>query len=469
MGSVGAFSETLSESHGSVLFVSEIRADRRSRECDPVPGRVDQLRELAEQAREVTTSMAKLLHDLGRSGEHLTHGFSSVHDFVREDLGIPSFQIRPMLDLGRALGLEASHVEVSDGEGDEDAAAAPPTVEDRVAVRAMSIDNAVVLGALYRRLGQELSDRERARWTRLAERVSTHRLRGLVRKRVEDAAQGEETVPLALRVTESTREAFRRARELASRRAGQWLTEGQVFSLVVRRFVDTEDERLRGEKLRRVPDTRALPGDRYIPAQVKRDVRRRAHDRCEVPGCSFGAWVEFMHVAEAHRDGGSREADNLVLGCSTHHVLLDAGVIRFGGWRDGKPVFLDRNGREIRRGSVEQRPLPPEAGSGRRSSSEAGPHTPPGSDEHDDGSDRPPGGWSSDDGSDPDLGGPDRVAEREPVWRSCLARSSATARDRARAAPHERVRSEAGRSRESAHGCGPRTPSTVIDRPDRPP
>lgn len=336
------------------MFVSTTSTDRRSRRTDDDTEFLARVQRFAAAYLTAQRDLAKVLVELAGRGGHLLAASGSIRDYARVHLGIPGRDVAQLLDLGSALDVPAAHVqgaERPDGSPAEDGTAEDdvPLVEDRIVAGEMSTQNAALIGGLYRRLG-DVSAEERAEWTAYAEDDSTWKLRQRIRKRIEEAEQREPTVPVSLRVTESAREDFHRARELASRKARKWLTEGQTFALVVRRFLDVEDERLVGDKLRRVPDTRERPKSRYVPAKVKREVRRRARDRCEVPGCSNGAFLELMHVTRAHRDGGSREIDNLALGCSTHHFLLDAGVIRFGGWRDGRPVFLDRRGEEIREG-----------------------------------------------------------------------------------------------------------------------
>lgn len=351
--------KVLSAARVSILFVIEVRTDRRSRHIETDADEVRELDVVADAYLERKRELAKRLARFEAGGGHLALAYGSVRDYARQRLGIPGVEIAPLLDLGRALLVKATHL-VVDGSSEDGPSAsgepsvprlpAVPLVEQRVVERAMSTENATTLGRLLRQVPDIDAD-ERAQWTRRAETQSAWKLRRLVRERIEEAAQGEVTVPIALQVTERARDDFRRARELASRRAGQWLTEGQTFALVVRRFVHAEDQRFVGEKRRRVAGTagpvEGRPRTRYVPAAVKRAVRERADDCCEVPGCSSATFLELMHVGVAHRDGGSREADNLALGCSTHHFLLDAGVIRFAGWRDGRPVFRDRCGREL--------------------------------------------------------------------------------------------------------------------------
>ena len=66
----------------------------------------------------------------------------------------------------------------------------------------------------------------------------------------------------------------------------------------------------------------AMPGTRYIPAAVRREVWRRDAARCGFVGasgrCSETAFLEFHHV-EPHAVGGRPTADNIQLRCRAHN------------------------------------------------------------------------------------------------------------------------------------------------------
>src|SRR6185295_4965642 len=110
-------------------------------------------------------------------------------------------------------------------------------------------------------------------WLAKAETMPVPELRRRVNARLEEVAQGvESVVSVTLHVTQKTRESFARARVIASREAAVALTEGQTFTLLVNHYLDAKDERRRGEGERRVGPTAEQPQDRYIPAEVRRAV-----------------------------------------------------------------------------------------------------------------------------------------------------------------------------------------------------
>ncbi|HMG55912.1 MAG TPA: HNH endonuclease signature motif containing protein [Kofleriaceae bacterium] len=80
-----------------------------------------------------------------------------------------------------------------------------------------------------------------------------------------------------------------------------------------------------------------------IPPSVARFVWHRDHGRCRVPGCRSARGLEIRHVVHrAH--GGSHDASNLVLCCSSCHQSHHAGVLTISGTADqlevGRPGHL---------------------------------------------------------------------------------------------------------------------------------
>jgi hypothetical protein len=316
----------------------QIVADRRRRTVDPSPDRVRDARRTAAVYLDSRLDMAKALAALQKGGDHLLLGYGSLRDYATQVLRIPGSEVRNLMDLGQSLGLLAAPADPpvgtatdASGETPEDAlfggdeprsSSPPPTIEDRVRDGALPTDNAAQLARLTRELGG-LSEEEQARWSRLAETTPGWKFRGMVSSAIESAKQGRPTQRFETYVTESAMEDFRRAKVIGSKRAGRRLTDGQTLALIARRFVEREDERYVGEKKRRVAHTNRVPSSRFVPAEVRRGIAAR---------------------------GGAREIDDLARGCTNHHLLLDAGLIRFVGFDAWKrPLFRARDGRLIQR------------------------------------------------------------------------------------------------------------------------
>ena len=67
-----------------------------------------------------------------------------------------------------------------------------------------------------------------------------------------------------------------------------------------------------------------------IPPRIRRLVHRRAHGRCEVPGCRSAKFLEIHHII--HRaDGGTHDPSLLLLVCSAHHRLIHRGALKVSG------------------------------------------------------------------------------------------------------------------------------------------
>ena len=229
-----------------------------------------------------------------------------------------------------------------------------------------------------------------AAWTREVAAMPMRRVLDRVNGAIEEIAQRQSTRPLTFHVGRSGRDLWRRAHRVACRREGRVLTQGEAFTLVVRDWVRRHDDLSAAPRGRRVGPTSERPGERHVPASVRREVRTRALDHCEFTGCGNGIWGQTAHVVP-HAAGGDREAGNLVLLCGTHHSLLDAGRLRFAGRGPDGVTFVDPTSGEVfapRPSAHAADALPPTAGGGR------GP---------------PPRGGAGGTGGD---GRPDRVGDR---------------------------------------------------------
>jgi HNH endonuclease len=70
-----------------------------------------------------------------------------------------------------------------------------------------------------------------------------------------------------------------------------------------------------------------------IPPSVARFVWRRDGGRCRVPGCRSARGLELHHII--HRaDGGSHDAGDIVLACSSCHQSHHTGVLTISGTAD---------------------------------------------------------------------------------------------------------------------------------------
>ena len=217
-----------------------------------------------------------------------------------------------------------------------------PLLEQKVTEGKITVAAASCVAAM---LADPKMLRDEDDWIGWAEHETTKRIRQRVRRRREEARVGDEPVcPLSLFVRAKARDDFQRAREVASAKAGRALTPGETFETVVDHYLDTFDVDRVAPGQRRCPPT-ALVDGRYVPMAVRREIYERQGHECAVPFCGHSMFLEKAHLW-AHASGGDREAENLVLLCSTHHWFLDRGSIKVVGTAS-KPQFFDSNGEDM--------------------------------------------------------------------------------------------------------------------------
>src|SRR5688500_12446416 len=81
-----------------------------------------------------------------------------------------------------------------------------------------------------------------------------------------------------------------------------------------------------------------------VSPSVRRQVWRRDHSRCIVPGCRSTRFLDLHHI-EWRCDGGDHSADNLGLTCTGHHLAVHEGRLVIRGRVSTGLVFLHADGR----------------------------------------------------------------------------------------------------------------------------
>ena len=67
-----------------------------------------------------------------------------------------------------------------------------------------------------------------------------------------------------------------------------------------------------------------------IPAAVRRQVERRDHGRCVVPGCRCSRYLHIHHIVP-RAQGGAHVAPNMALVCTVHHRAVHEGRLQIRG------------------------------------------------------------------------------------------------------------------------------------------
>jgi hypothetical protein len=302
-----------------------------------------------------------------RSPEALERLHRGVLDDVR---GLRSVQVglgQRLLALRRAdsffrfgtttFALYCEKVGLSAQEGREMAALAEssearPEVAEKLSEAKVSLQKVAAVAELLlepslRKQGED--------WLKKAETTSPGDLRDLVRERKEEAGLGRPPVSIHLSVSEEARDAFRRCRDLASRKAGTSLTEGQAFGAVCEDFLERHDPMREARRLETKDKAEAslkdkatgaedgAPRTRTILASTVRALLRQHGDRCWVEGCERRVFLDFAHRTP-FRAGGGQTSSNLLRLCHEHHGQYDGGGWRLVPRRDGVTVLIDRRG-----------------------------------------------------------------------------------------------------------------------------
>jgi len=81
-----------------------------------------------------------------------------------------------------------------------------------------------------------------------------------------------------------------------------------------------------------------------IPPAIRRQVLRRDHRRCSVPGCGSSRWVDLHHI-RARTDGGDHEPSNITTTCTGHHAAVHQGRLIITGRAPHDLRFTHGDGR----------------------------------------------------------------------------------------------------------------------------
>ncbi len=224
--------------------------------------------------------------------------------------------------------------------------------EGKVSVQKAALVAPLLLDAKLQKPGED--------WVAKAASLPHGDLRDLVRERREEVAQGTPTVPLRFCVSEKGLDSFGRCWDLASRKAGTCLTEGQAFETVCDDYLERHDPlreavrltakdeteaSLKGKALA-IEDVMGLPRSRAIPAFTERSILRDFGDRCMVEGCENRRFLDYAHI-RPFRLGGRQVPANLLRLCKEHHVQFDEGSWRLVQARDGRVVMIGRAGTPV--------------------------------------------------------------------------------------------------------------------------
>jgi len=311
-------------------MVARAPADRSSETLQGVHGRV---LEAVRSLRSLQASLGRDLLCLKRRG--------SFTSFETTTFGLYCEKVGLSVAEGRDL---AALAEVSE---------ARPEVGEAVSRGWVTLSQASMVNEVRKHPALERPGED---WLLFAMERTTLDLRRLLDHRREEVRLGEAPVSLDLEVSRKGCAAFRRCRELVSRRAGHLVTAGQAFETVCDDYLQRHDPERKAERLApKDGETKAsLEGNvdgrawvdgrrRALSEATKRAIVRRCGDRCWVKGCPNRVFLQYAHLHPV-RAGGSNFPWELVRLCFDHHRQFDGGLWRLVPKADGSVVLIDVRG-----------------------------------------------------------------------------------------------------------------------------
>jgi hypothetical protein len=117
--------------------------------------------------------------------------------------------------------------------------------------------------------------------------------------------------------------------------------DGELIEVsnVVSDMAGCDAQRLPHAHVGELPTESPARAKQDIPPAVRRDVLRRDHHRCRVPGCTHATFVDVHHVL-TRADGGRHDASNLITLCGAHHRAVHEGTLRIVAARAESAEFL---------------------------------------------------------------------------------------------------------------------------------
>jgi hypothetical protein len=281
-------------------------------------------RHLLAMRREAVEA-ARALAEIDAAGHWIHEGCCSIAHFG-EQHGASAREARELVAMARALQVY-------------------PDVPADLDAGRTSLQSVAALGRLALRAERfEGVAFDPPEWAERARRESARDLTRHVDEWLESQRIGTRPITVTAHLSPKGMEDFEKAREIASQKARRVLSVGETVEQLAGYYRGALDITLQAPSTRRLPDTSALPTDRYVAAQVRRTLALRQRG-CAVPRCPNRIFVEKSHRV-AHAAGGSREARNLDHLCSYHHAMYEQGLLKIEGPTDA-PRFYDAHGREI--------------------------------------------------------------------------------------------------------------------------
>ncbi|HEY7514428.1 MAG TPA: hypothetical protein VIC87_08120 [Vicinamibacteria bacterium] len=295
------------------------------------------LAEAHRKVREAELEAAAVLEEVRESGHHRAVGCASIYEYG-ERRGFSGREVATLLQAQAAVKAE------------EDLRA-------RYLDRRLSLE---AVAALQQVIATPALHPEKEHWIRVAEQKSAKEFRRDLWRRLDQLREAPSTWPLTMNLSEPRWWDFERLRAILAKKGPEGELEvptpTQTFETMLDDSLDKRDILREKDGKRRLPDTTGVKG-RYVPAEVRRLVHKRTMGKCVILKCMNTIRMHVMHE-DAACLGGSREKQNLGLGCSMHHRLKDSKIIENVGTVE-EPLYVNRFGEELLCRRAEQARAPP--------------------------------------------------------------------------------------------------------------
>ncbi len=300
--------------------ISERRIDRRTLRGEKDPEGIALLRARSRALGDAEIAYAKLMVRLHEQGSCVWESAASTWE-LSERYGFDGARGRQLLMLGYALERL-------------------PGLEEEVRAGGISFAAAILLGDVF--VDPERYLEAGDDWLDLARSLRVGALRRRVGRRLaarRHVAPESDVTTFVAHVGPDAADDLRACRRIAKKKAECAIDNGQLLAVLAYAYRARWDPTRKEPRPRRLPPTEERPGDREVPAEVVRAIRRRSGGLCEVGLCTRVA-AELCHV-RPHADGSGREAKDLFDGCVVHHKNYDLGMIALRCWStDGRPLFV---------------------------------------------------------------------------------------------------------------------------------
>ena len=320
----------------------EHRVDGRTLHSEPDDEAIAALRRLQPSWFALEMELARLLWRVKRKRAGAPVGLTQIQH-VAQHLGYDGYRAQDLAKLGEALELR-------------------PDLEDLLREKKIHFQAAV---ALALPLGNPQYQRpEDPDWVELAQTLRLKDLRDRIKKRRAEIDGGEgPTHKIEEHVTDKAHRDLQRSQEIATRRAGKFVTMSQTIGAIARHYVESFDRLEKTARRRRAKPTALEPDSRYVPSDVNRGLEERSGGICEVGGCEYPAY-QRCHF-DPHAEGSGRELKDLFHGCRECHKAYDLEWLRLHDWtEDGRPRFVVPWTGEILEPKPRPNRGPPAAGGG---------------------------------------------------------------------------------------------------------